>query len=146
MSIHIENLNVFSFVGYQSCDEKKPLRLTNCWLKKFETKQEDFDFACFGGKEEIFVPFHALPSTQWIQSKDEAVLDTTLRVLGNKHLALQKSWEILGSLSLALFLFMELCPMGSMLLTKWWTCGNCSWKSVCCLPRLEGNLPHCRIS
>lgn len=146
MNIHIENLNVFSFVGYQPCDEKKPLRLTNYWLKKFETKQEDFDFAFFWREEGIFVPFHTLPSTQWIQSKDETVLNITLRFLGNKHLALQKSWENLGSLSLALFLSLKLCPMWSMLLTKCWTCGNCFWKSACCLPGLEGNLPHCRVS
>lgn len=146
MNIHIENLNVFSFVGYQPCDEKKPLRLTNYWLKKFETKQEDFDFALFWRTKGIFVPFHILPNIQWIQSKDEAVLNTTLDFLDNKHLALQKSWENLGSLSLALFLSLELCPMGSMLFTKCWTCGKYSWKSVRYLPGLKGNLPHCRVS
>lgn len=36
--------------------------------------------------------------------------------------------------------------MRSILLTKCRTCGNCSWKSSCCLPGPESNLLHCRVS
>ena len=61
--------------------KETPFRWTNYWLKKFETKQEGFGFAFFFG--EVFAPLHALPSTQWIENKDEIVLDITLKFLGN---------------------------------------------------------------
>lgn len=53
--------------------KERPFRLTNYWLKKFDTKQEAsgsaFFFFFFERKGGVFAPFHALPSTQRQDSK-----------------------------------------------------------------------------
>lgn len=149
MNIHIENLTItFPFLGTKPVRKRKTLKIG--WIiswKSLKLKKKVWICFIFCWEKGVclgffFALFHALPRTQWKQSKDETVLVNTLRFLGNSQLDFQK---LRGNSSLAPLLSLESCLMRSTLLTECWVSGNCPWKSLCCLLGPEGNLLHYRV-
>lgn len=116
----------------------------NYWLKKFDTKQEasgaTFFFFFWERKEGKFAPFHALPSTQWQDSKGRTEIPRSLaptfsKIMGKFGKFKSCSISFLGIMSHEVHITYSMLNMWKLLL-----------QVMCCLLGTEGNLLHCRVS
>lgn len=125
MNNHIENLNIiFPFLGVKPVIRRKerPFRLTNHWLKKFDTKQEPSVSAFFiylffflEKESEGSLSFHVLSSTQWKDSKDKTEIPRSLSP------SFSKIMGKFGKFKSCSISFLGIMSHETHILTKCWT-------------------------